>query len=332
MDRPSVSVILPTYNRAALIGEAIQSVLAQTYRDFELVVADDGSTDDTELVIGAYADPRIVYIPSEVNRGIAAARNLALTHARGRYIAFLDSDDVWRPELLMTQIDFLEEHPEIGAVYASAQGMDTTRGPRPQREGVPPRFPDDFYVSILYGNCVNITTLVVRKTCIDCAGHFDESLVARVDWDLSVRLAACCDFHFIDEVLADFRMHEKRTTGRHSEVYQDVLLSRLKALDKAYSRPDLPQRAQKVKPLAYRNAYIDTGLQWLNLRAWGEAMGAFRRAYGYDRSVSTLLRILYLIVFYNVLSKSKLGTRIAGELVGAARMIRSAGQSSSEAQ
>lgn len=97
---PTVSVVIPTYNRAHLVGRAIQSVLNQTYQDFEIIVVDDGSTDNTEEVVKSFNDPRIRYIRHDQNRGGSAARNTGIKMARGEYIAFQDSDDEWLPEKL----------------------------------------------------------------------------------------------------------------------------------------------------------------------------------------------------------------------------------------
>jgi GT2 family glycosyltransferase len=105
---PTVSVVIPTYNRAELLTRAIDSVLAQTYEDFELVVVDDGSTDDTEEVVTGYDDERVRYLPHETNRGANPARNTGIEAAEGEYVAFLDSDDEWRPRKLEAQLDRLD--------------------------------------------------------------------------------------------------------------------------------------------------------------------------------------------------------------------------------
>ena len=119
-NRPTVSVIIPTYNRAAMIGRAIESVLHQTHHDFELIVVDDASTDDTEAVIRSYPDSRILYLRHSENRGGSAARNTGIEAARGQYIAFLDSDDEWLPDKLTHQLALLREaSKQVGLVYSA---------------------------------------------------------------------------------------------------------------------------------------------------------------------------------------------------------------------
>ena len=127
---PTVSVVIPTYNRALMVKEAIQSVLDQTYSDFEIIVVDDGSTDDTREVVTAFAD-KVRYVFQE-NSGRSNARNRAIHMARGRYIAFLDSDDLYMPHKLDMQVACMEKVPEFGMVYSTAvcideQGNDLTR-------------------------------------------------------------------------------------------------------------------------------------------------------------------------------------------------------------
>jgi len=122
---PTVSVIISTYNRAHLIGRAIQSVLNQTYQDFEVIVVDDGSTDNTEEIVKSFNDPRIRYIRHEKNKGAAAARNTGIKAARGKYIAFQDSDDEWLPEKLEKQMKVFENAPpEAGVVYTDMQRIN----------------------------------------------------------------------------------------------------------------------------------------------------------------------------------------------------------------
>jgi glycosyltransferase involved in cell wall biosynthesis len=126
---PQVTVIIPTFNRARYLTEAIQSVLGQTFPDYELIVVDDGSTDGTAAVLEGFGDSRLRVLRQE-NHGISAAMNAGLRAAQGEYIARLDSDDVWFPNLLAYETRVLDSRPDIGVVYARAQAMSANGTPR----------------------------------------------------------------------------------------------------------------------------------------------------------------------------------------------------------
>ena len=120
---PKVSVVMPAYNYGRFLGEAIQSVLDQTFQDFELIVVDDGSTDNTKEVIGSFTDRRIKYIYQQ-NRGVSTALNVGISASRGEYIALLDADDIWLPHNLEKGVEVLDEHAEVGFSYGQAYLMD----------------------------------------------------------------------------------------------------------------------------------------------------------------------------------------------------------------
>ncbi|MBI3009552.1 MAG: glycosyltransferase family 2 protein, partial [Candidatus Omnitrophica bacterium] len=115
MSFPLVSVIIPTYNRASMLREALESVRHQTVKDLEILVIDDGSTDETTQVVAGFGEPAIYF--KQLNQGVAAARNLGIRKSRGVFVAFLDSDDLWYPQKLERQIDYLSTHPDIGLLY-----------------------------------------------------------------------------------------------------------------------------------------------------------------------------------------------------------------------
>ena len=142
---PRISVIIPTYNRADFIGETIQSVLGQTYADFELIVLDDASTDDTAQVVARFDDERLIYIYQENNVGETAARNAGLTHARGELVSFLDSDDCMLPHNLETLVALLDARPEVSVAYGWCYWIDRNGRPvmwdgRKIEGQIPPQF------------------------------------------------------------------------------------------------------------------------------------------------------------------------------------------------
>jgi glycosyltransferase involved in cell wall biosynthesis len=200
-DAPRVSVVLPTYNRATVLGASMESVLDQTYRDLELLVVDDGSTDDTAAVVDSVDDPRVAYLAHEQNRGVSAARNTGIEAARGDVVAFQDSDDEWAPEKLAAQMAVFDAAPpEVGVVYT---GMWREVGD--DRRYLPP--PDvapkegDVNDALARQNFVSTQMAAVRASCFETAGAFDEDLPALVDWDLWLRLARDWEFRLVDEPL-----------------------------------------------------------------------------------------------------------------------------------
>ena len=198
---PAVSIIIPTYNRADLISKSINSVLNQTFKDFEIVIVDDGSTDDTENIIEGFNDSRIKYIKNEKNIGAAAARNIGIKAARGKYIAFQDSDDEWLPEKLEKQVKVLITCQENNVVYTGFWRIKDNKkiyvplSRVKQKEG-------SIYKELLKGNFISTQTILLKKECFEKAGMFDENLPRFQDWDLVLRLAKYYNFKFIDEPLA----------------------------------------------------------------------------------------------------------------------------------
>jgi glycosyltransferase involved in cell wall biosynthesis len=200
--KPTVSVIIPTYNRRQLIARSIKSVLNQTYRDFELIIVDDGSTDGTSEVVAGFNDERIRYIRCDENRGEAAARNMGIKAARCDYIAYQDSDDEWLPEKLARQMELLENAPpEVGVIYT---GFWKTENHRKiyipfswvnQKNG-------DIYKELLKGNFVGSPVVLIKKECFDSAGLFDERLRNLVDWEMWLRISRHYHFRCVDEPLA----------------------------------------------------------------------------------------------------------------------------------
>jgi glycosyltransferase involved in cell wall biosynthesis len=204
---PKVSLVIATYNRAPLIGRAIQSVLDQTYRDFELIIVDDGSADNTEEAIRPFDDKRIVYIRHEKNKGEAAARNTGINAATGEYVAFQDSDDESIPERLEKQIKVFEkESPQLGIVYTSMYRID--------KEGTktlfksPTIMPEDGLVyrrALAYQvENIGIGTALVRRDCFNMVGMFDEQLRYYVDLEFFIRAAKHFLFYHIDEPLINY--------------------------------------------------------------------------------------------------------------------------------
>ena len=198
-----VSIVLPTYNRARLLRRAVQSILNQTYQNFEVIVVDDCSSDNTENVVKSFCDERIRYIRHERNRGAASARNTGIKTAKGEYVAFQDSDDEWLPGKLEKQMKaFGSGSSNLGVVYTGFWLIDQNR-----KTLCPPSFvkqtDGEIHDALLEINFVSTPTAVVRKECFEKAGMFDENLPRLQEWELWLRISKHYCFKHINEPLVN---------------------------------------------------------------------------------------------------------------------------------
>ncbi len=216
MNAPAVSVIIPTYNRADLLPETLTSVLGQTLADIEVIVVDDGSTDDTAGVVAGMADSRLRHIKNERTGLPAAGRNVGISAARADLLAFVDSDDLWLPEKLAVQTRHLDEHPEVQWCFTHYNFLDHASGavePRP-RPMIPPPGPQRL-AQLLGYNFVGSPTVLVRRELLERTGPFDEAWELRFveDWELWLRLEAASPGAELAEPLALYRRHPANATA-----------------------------------------------------------------------------------------------------------------------
>jgi ribosomal protein S7 len=246
-----VSVIVPTYNRADLIPYTINSVLSQTMSDWELIVVDDGSTDDTAAVVKRYQDDRVRYIRQE-NAGVSAARNRGVAHATGEYLCFLDSDDELMPQKLAQQTAYLDAHPSIGLVASGHLLID--REGQPLAQTLPwlsyPRLDLDTLVL----TCpIVLHAVLLRKAWFARVGGFATNLSGAADHDLWLRLAyAGCIMEWTREVLCRYRLHGSNMIGDASKQEADHLAQ----LDLFYSQPALTEEVRTQRSEAYALTYL----------------------------------------------------------------------------
>lgn len=204
---PLVSVIIPAYNAIDYLAETIETVFNQTCQDFELIIVDDGSTDDTGKLINQLSqeNPQIRMI-SQTNQGVSAARNTGIKQAQGKYIAILDADDLWEPTKLEKQVNSLENNPLAGLCYtwtalADSQGRATGRVIASLAEG-------NVWQQLSEMNIVCCgSTPMIRRICFDDVGFFDENLRFSEDWDMWWRIAAKYNFSLVPEPLIRYRQH-----------------------------------------------------------------------------------------------------------------------------
>lgn len=202
---PEVAVVLPVYNGAATVGATIASVLAQTHRDLELIVVDDGSTDATPAIAAAVADPR-VRLHSFPNRGLAASRNRGIRLARSPFVAFIDADDLWTPGKLAAQLAALRARPDAALAYSWTDCID--EHDRRLGPGSHVTAEGRVYERLLAWNFLdNGSSALVRAEALARAGPFDETLPAAEDWDLWLRLAWAYPFACVPEAQVLYRVH-----------------------------------------------------------------------------------------------------------------------------
>lgn len=210
---PQVSVIIPSYNHEAFIEECIESVLQQTFQDFEIIITDDGSKDETVAKIENFTDPRIKLFRHSENKGACVAANNCLKHSEGQYIAMLSSDDVWMPEKLEVQVDYLDSHSEIAAVFGKVVWIDEDSDPI-----IDPEFPYQHVFDVhnrsryewlnhfFYGgNCLCHPCSLIRRKCYDEVGWYNPTMANLPDFDLWVRICLKYDIHILDQNLIKFR-------------------------------------------------------------------------------------------------------------------------------
>ena len=261
-----VSIIIPTYNRRDYITTALDSVLGQTYKDYEIIIVDDGSSDDTKEVIRPYGE--IIRYFYQENRGIAAARNRGIRESRGEFIALLDSDDYWHPEKLKRQVNYLTENPQYGmvATRCSSIAPDGTfrKKNRPGKSGW-------ILTDIFKSNFIRTSSALITRKCLDTVGLFDESLPECEEYDLWLRIAKDFPIAFINEPLTVY-------TDNPQGVSTDSLagrLVRIKVLEKAYLKESIPPAIYR-KRLSRNYHYL--GRHYLERGRKKEGMESLKRS------------------------------------------------------
>lgn len=197
-----ISVIIPTYNRANLIERAVGSVLRQTYDNLEIILVDDGSQDNTEAVVKAIGDGRIVYKKLKDNHGAAYARNAGVEYAEGRVIAFQDSDDAWRPQKLEKQMAYWKEHQEFSMIYCPYEvHMNNSEGRYPAEDA--DMLEGDLFHALLVRNTIGTPAMLMTRESFLETGGFDVTMKSLEDWDFAIRFSQRNLIGYLDEVLVD---------------------------------------------------------------------------------------------------------------------------------
>ena len=261
-----VSIIIATYNRADFLGEAIQSALDQHVDDLEVVVVDDGSTDNTREVVNRLADPRVIYLYQE-NRGATAACNRGIAESTGDYISILGSDDTYIPDALLPLVAELERCPDLGSVSGGFRYVDEEGGFL--RESRPWRtFPSLSTETWLFWCPTLLQASVIRRQWLDVVGPFDETLRVTWDWDIGLRLAhAGCQMTWLKSFIFNYRLHRNQDSRDASRIRQDYQ----RVLDKFFDQTDLPDQVRVQKSHAYAHAYLRGAVHAFEAAQWVDA-------------------------------------------------------------
>jgi glycosyltransferase involved in cell wall biosynthesis len=272
-----VSVIIPVYNRASLVERTIDSALNQTYANVEIVVIDDGSTDETPLVLARYAElyPSQVRVIRQANAGQVVARNKGIAVARGEYMAFLDSDDTWHPTKLARQLPLFKNG--VGLVYSSIFEVDDDD--RVLR-AVPcePNMRGYIYESLLVRNRMTGGSVVVTREALGQTGVFDTQLRAAENWDLWIRIAEKFAVDYVDEPLINYRVHDSNMSRDESRM-REATSALLRKHFASPPSPDTPRHAAYLE--AYANFYYRWGADMFASGDYSECRKKLRKCWEY---------------------------------------------------
>jgi glycosyltransferase involved in cell wall biosynthesis len=272
-----VTVIIPTHNDGAFLEEALESVFRQTFRDFDVIVVNDGSTDDTEARLGKYR-ARIRYVYQEC-RGPAASRNLAIRATQSPLVAFLDADDQWLPKKLETQVRFAEASPSVGIITTDVEWFNENGVTNSSLKSRYPISSGFVIEQLIFHNWISTSAAMVRRECFGRAGWFDEEPgIYGEDWMMWVQIAAQYPVQFVDQVLTRRRVRSDSLEQRNAEAQFNNLFRNLEKMQATV--PALSQRPELLREAAYRIC-MERGKQDLRLLNTLGAKNKFRKACGY---------------------------------------------------
>ena len=272
---PKVSVIMPCYNHATFVADSINSILSQSLDDLELIVIDDCSSDISKDIIQkfAYEDSRVVPIFHEINGGEAKSRNDGLAIAKGDFIGFCDSDDLWEKEKLFKQIKYLEKKQEIGAVHSDSIIINEVGIPTGmkfstlfQKEDI---LEGNLFLKFCLRNFINVPTVLLRKKCINDVGQFEQAFRYLTDWIYWAKVSRNHLFGYISDSLARYRIHSS-STMHDNKTYPIYRIMGYKLLLEKYSN-NIPRNVRT------KMEYL-IGVNYLSLGKTYEAKNYFRKA------------------------------------------------------
>ena len=250
MPSPLISVVIPAYNAQATLLETIESVRRQTFSDFELLVIDDGSTDETLARAKSVRDPRI-RVSSFANRGLAVSRNRGIDQSLGEFLSFIDADDLWTPDKLERQLGALRRHPEAALAYSWTAFLDADGRFLFAKE--PSHFEGDVFGELVrHAFIASGSNILVRRDCAVAAGGFDASLEAAQDWDFCLRIAALRPFALVPSYQILYRIGEDSMSADAARIEQSCL----RVCERAFARAPTPVPRRRAESLSNVKQYV----------------------------------------------------------------------------
>jgi glycosyltransferase involved in cell wall biosynthesis len=291
---PLASIIVPNYNYGRYLGECLDSIFGQTVSDFEVIVIDDASTDNTEEVLAKIVDPRLRVITHQANKGLVITLNEGLGAARGRYVARIDSDDKYRPYFLEEAISILEARPSVGLVYGDVALMDAQSvefedpwigiGSRSAHCGRDAE--GDEYLSLILNNCIPSPTVIARnevwRQVLPIPNWFKYASVS--DWFLHLRVARTHALYYRAQTLASYRKHPGNMHVQSANA-MDVETTIIGTLDLIFSEPDRAAEKEALKPTAYSHAWLNAAHLYLAAGQDEDARRCYTRALRYRPAI-----------------------------------------------
>jgi len=285
---PTVSVVITCYNYGEYLAGCLESVLAQTYIDYEIIVVDDGSTDNTSEVIKPYLEYSNVRYIFQENGGQANAKNRGIAESKGEFIAFLDADDLWEQDKLQKQMK-LFHNSEVGVVYSCAKLVDSDgKGKKsfPQSKSLQPKA-GKVTESLFLDNFVWFSSSVVRKECFSKCGQFDESLQMGIDWDLWLRISTQYTFDFVAQSLLLYRIGHSGQMSHNIE-----------------TRYNCAERIMKSFLMAFPNTVSDRVVKYAYFTTYcnrGKLYRKINRKLSYKYFIKAIsLRPFYFLTYYEI--------------------------------
>jgi glycosyltransferase involved in cell wall biosynthesis len=246
---PKVTVVIPAYNAMKFLPETVESVLAQTFSDLELLIVNDGSSDNILQWATNITDDRVKLISQE-NQGVSAARNTGIMQSNGEYLAFLDADDLWKSTKLEKQIRRFEEYPEAGLVYTWTNLVDAFS--KPINRVIASKLEGNVWEQIIVANMIgNGSSAMIRRSCFETVGMFDSELSGAADRDMWIRIAVHYPFAVVKEPLTLWRQHTNSMSKKHQEMIQDLR----RTIEKNFQSVPLDLLYLQNRSYSYMNLY-----------------------------------------------------------------------------